>query len=310
MSASCRSRSCSSVGPYEGRHGGLVPQEKCCSRGPGRVRRDALRGRRYLADWPATLDAIAALAPDKLVPAAVQPQGSRAGQGGARRHARVRHRDVRVGEGGRGGRQGPAHDLPRHYAALKPASATGDLRPLLRSTSRAPTTSDGSTASAHLDRSATTEMWQASKGDGRTTMKTYTNRSIPTCARATRMPAGASCGRRGRCRADRARVAIDLRSGVPVVVLDEDETVSSVSRAICSRSARWRSSTASASASASSTRASAGTRQVFFRDVLAYRFDLLPESGHRRPAFVNLQQYWLEEFLVDRARELPAIDLR
>ncbi len=40
--------------------------------------------------------------------------------------------------------------------------------------------------------------------------------------------------------------------------------------------------------------------KVFFHDELAYRFDLLPELGHRRPAFVNLQQYHLEEALVDR----------
>ena len=35
--------------------------------------------------------------------------------------------------------------------------------------------------------------------------------------------------------------------------------------------------------------------KVFFRDELVYAFDLLPETGHRRPAFVNLQQYYLEE---------------
>jgi 3-(3-hydroxy-phenyl)propionate hydroxylase len=107
-------------------------------------------------------------------------------------------------------------------------------------------------------------------------------------------------------------VAIDLaQRGVPVVVLDEDATVSVGSRAICyakraleildrlgvgqrvvDKGIRW------------------NVGKVFFRDALAYRFDLLPETGHRRPAFVNLQQYWLEEYLVDRARELPAIDLR
>jgi 3-(3-hydroxy-phenyl)propionate hydroxylase len=106
--------------------------------------------------------------------------------------------------------------------------------------------------------------------------------------------------------------AIDLaQRGVPVVVLDEDETVSVGSRAICyakraleildrlgvgqrvvDRGIRW------------------NVGKVFFRDALAYRFDLLPESGHQRPAFVNLQQYWLEEYLVERARQLPAIDLR
>ena len=50
--------------------------------------------------------------------------------------------------------------------------------------------------------------------------------------------------------------------------------------------------------------------KVFFRDELVYRFDLLPEPGHRRPAFVNLQQYWFEEYLVERARSLAAVDLR
>ncbi len=49
---------------------------------------------------------------------------------------------------------------------------------------------------------------------------------------------------------------------------------------------------------------------MFFRDELVYGFDLLPEAGHRRPAFVNLQQYWFEEYLVERARSLPAVDLR
>jgi 3-(3-hydroxy-phenyl)propionate hydroxylase len=106
--------------------------------------------------------------------------------------------------------------------------------------------------------------------------------------------------------------AIDLgQRGVPVVVLDEDETVSVGSRAICYAKR----------ALEILDRLGVGQRvvdkgigwnvgKVFFRDELAYRFDLLPESGHHRPAFVNLQQYWLEEFLVDRARELPAIDLR
>jgi 3-(3-hydroxy-phenyl)propionate hydroxylase len=106
--------------------------------------------------------------------------------------------------------------------------------------------------------------------------------------------------------------AIDLaQRGVPVVVLDEDETVSVGSRAICYAKR----------ALEILDRLDVGQRvvdkgigwnvgRVFFRDALAYRFDLLPETGHRRPAFVNLQQYWLEEYLVDRARELPAIDLR
>ena len=35
---------------------------------------------------------------------------------------------------------------------------------------------------------------------------------------------------------------------------------------------------------------------------LLYRFDLLPEPGHERPAFINLQQYYAEAWLVLRAQ--------
>jgi 3-(3-hydroxy-phenyl)propionate hydroxylase len=41
-----------------------------------------------------------------------------------------------------------------------------------------------------------------------------------------------------------------------------------------------------------------------------YSFDLLPEPGHARPAFINLQQYYVEEYLVERAAELPNLDIR
>src|SRR4029077_12058169 len=50
--------------------------------------------------------------------------------------------------------------------------------------------------------------------------------------------------------------------------------------------------------------------KVFFKSELVYQFDLLPEAGHRRPAFVNLQQYWFEQYLVERASALSCIDLR
>ena len=29
-----------------------------------------------------------------------------------------------------------------------------------------------------------------------------------------------------------------------------------------------------------------------------------PEKGHKRPAFINLQQYYFEQYLVDRVFEL------
>jgi 3-(3-hydroxy-phenyl)propionate hydroxylase len=106
--------------------------------------------------------------------------------------------------------------------------------------------------------------------------------------------------------------AIDCgQRGIPVVVVDEDRTVSVGSRAICYAKR----------ALEILDRLECGQRivdkgigwhvgKVFFRDELVYRFDLLPEPGHRRPAFVNLQQYWFEEYLVDRARALDRIELR
>jgi len=107
-------------------------------------------------------------------------------------------------------------------------------------------------------------------------------------------------------------LAIDLaQRGIDVVVLDDDDTVSMGSRAICyakrsldildrlgvgqrivDKGVRW------------------SVGKVFFGEALAYRFDLDPDAGQCRPAFVNLQQYWLEQFLVERAGELPRIDVR
>lgn len=50
--------------------------------------------------------------------------------------------------------------------------------------------------------------------------------------------------------------------------------------------------------------------KVYLADDLVYSFDLQPEGGHKMPAFINLQQYYLEKALVDRALQLDAIDLR
>ncbi|MEA2832045.1 MAG: 3-(3-hydroxy-phenyl)propionate hydroxylase [Methylobacteriaceae bacterium] len=50
--------------------------------------------------------------------------------------------------------------------------------------------------------------------------------------------------------------------------------------------------------------------KVFLGDELVYRFDLLPDGGHKMPAFINLQQYHAEKFLCERVGEMPEIDLR
>ena len=100
--------------------------------------------------------------------------------------------------------------------------------------------------------------------------------------------------------------AIDLAvHGAPVVVLDENDKVSWGSRAICfakrpleifdrlgcgdpmvDKGVVW------------------NLGKVYFDERQVFAFNLSPEGGHKRPAFVNLQQYYLERFLVDRIRAL------
>ena len=52
------------------------------------------------------------------------------------------------------------------------------------------------------------------------------------------------------------------------------------------------------------------TGKVFYREEQVYEFDLLPEDGHKFPAFINLQQYYFEEYLVDEIERNDRIDLR
>ena len=106
--------------------------------------------------------------------------------------------------------------------------------------------------------------------------------------------------------------AIDLaQRGVPVLLLDDDDTVSVGSRAIC-YSKRTLEILDRLGCGEEVATLGVGWKvgRVFQGDALAYDFDLLPEAGHRRPAFVNLQQYYLEAALVERARALPALELR
>lgn len=106
--------------------------------------------------------------------------------------------------------------------------------------------------------------------------------------------------------------ALDLaQRGRKVVVLDDDNTVSTGSRAIC-----W-----SKRALEIMDRLGVGDAlvekgvtwkkgKVFFGEEQLYAFDLLPEEGHRMPAFINLQQYHFEAFTVREVLKHPEIDLR
>ena len=106
--------------------------------------------------------------------------------------------------------------------------------------------------------------------------------------------------------------AIDLaQQGLPVLLLDDDNTVSLGSRGLCyakrtlevldrlgcgqpvvNKGVTW------------------NVGRTFFGEHEVFNFNLLPEPDHRRPGMVNLQQYYLEQYLVERAMQLPKLTLR
>ena len=110
--------------------------------------------------------------------------------------------------------------------------------------------------------------------------------------------------------------AIDLaQRNVPVVVVDDNDKVSFGSRAICfakrtleicdrlgvgdqlvEKGVQW------------------NLGKVFFDERKVYEFNLLAEEGHQRPAFINLQQYYVEVYLFERLKLLQdngaPIDIR
>ncbi len=107
-------------------------------------------------------------------------------------------------------------------------------------------------------------------------------------------------------------MALDMaQHGHKVLVLDDDHTLSIGSRAICFAKRTldiW-------------DRLDIGERMVrkgiswnvgriFFRDEEVWNFNLLPESGHRRPAFINLQQYYCEGYLYEKCEADPNIEIR
>lgn len=107
-------------------------------------------------------------------------------------------------------------------------------------------------------------------------------------------------------------LALDLAErGVRPVLIDDNDRIGGGSRAICfakrtleifdrlgvgesclSKGVEWQKG------------------RIFHRERELYGFDLLPEPGHRMPAFVNLQQYYVEGFLVDQALAHGGVDLR
>ena len=102
--------------------------------------------------------------------------------------------------------------------------------------------------------------------------------------------------------------AIDLaQQGVEVVVVDENDKVSFGSRAICFSQ---RTLDIADRLGCGQPLLDKGVRwdrgKVFFDNRQVYDFNLQPDEGVANPAFINLQQYYLEQVLVERVQALQA----
>lgn len=106
--------------------------------------------------------------------------------------------------------------------------------------------------------------------------------------------------------------AIDLaQQGIAVVLLDDDCRLSTGSRAICfAKRTLEIFDRLGCGERMAQKGVSWNVGKVFYRDDLVYSFNLLPQAGYRRPAFINLQQYYVEAYLLDRAQELPHLEIR
>jgi len=100
--------------------------------------------------------------------------------------------------------------------------------------------------------------------------------------------------------------------GIPTLILDDNNTVSVGSRAVCYAKRPLEIWDRLGCAQPMLDRGiSWHVGKVFFKEELSYQFDLLPEAHHKMPAMINLQQYYLEEYLIQRTRDFgDAIDLR
>ena len=105
--------------------------------------------------------------------------------------------------------------------------------------------------------------------------------------------------------------AIDARlHGIPVLLFDEDDSVSVGSRAVCyAKRALEILDRLGVGDAVVNKGVGWNVGRTFVRKDEVYQFNLVPEPGHKRPGMINLQQYYLEEDMVARAQAL-GVDLR
>lgn len=101
------------------------------------------------------------------------------------------------------------------------------------------------------------------------------------------------------------------KQGISVVVLDESNQVSEGSRAICFAK---RSLEIFDKLGVADKMINKGVKwdvgRIFFKEEEIDRFDLSPEKHSKYPAFINLQQYYVEQYLIDAVLKEENIDVR
>ena len=273
-------------------------------------------GDAHFGDWPGTLDRLAAFEPQALVPgrgeALTTPE--QVGRGIAETRAFLE--DVFAHRQGGGRRRAPAEAGLRRppCAELRPKYGHWVIfdHCMPFDVSRAYDEAQGHRQSADLDGRAR-HRDVAGAGERRTVSRALpTSRALPPLARSGRGAAGAASGRDRRRRPGRAGAGgRPRRRGVPCVVVDGKAAFGEGSRGLCYAKRTLE----------ILDRLGVGERavakgvtwqlgKVFHGTELLYQFNLLPEGGHKMPAFINLQQYYIEQYLYERCQELPDVDLR
>ncbi|WP_373635613.1 FAD-dependent oxidoreductase [Yoonia sp. SS1-5] len=103
-------------------------------------------------------------------------------------------------------------------------------------------------------------------------------------------------------------LALDLgQKGTPALVLDDHDGAGLGSKAICfAKRTLDIAHRLGASADMVDKGVVWNVGKVFHGDGNLFEFNLLPENGHRHPAFINLQQPYFERFLVERINAAKA----
>ena len=102
--------------------------------------------------------------------------------------------------------------------------------------------------------------------------------------------------------------ALDLgQQGIPVLVLDDHEGIGMGSRAICFAKRSLEIANRYGCAAPMLDKGVVwNLGKVFHKDDKVFEFNLMPEQGHKYPAFINLPQPYFERFMIDRLRQLQA----